>query len=124
MSFLDLPIIDITRNVQAYKDRHTSNSREASFDYCYNYFYRHFIENKLEALSENLELSCLHLGFFLASWGMYRDVWIKEQSIKVYELLVHNIKNAPNEYWRINLDDYSKNSSHTLIATKNTKIRK
>lgn len=42
--------------------------RYLSFDYCYNYFYQN--RNKL---LQDLEKSCLVLGFYLASWGMYRE---------------------------------------------------
>lgn len=48
--------------------------REASYHFCYNYF-RDFYESKhLKDIfsSNNIEVSCLQLGFYLASWGMYR----------------------------------------------------
>jgi len=55
------------------KDREPTD-RYASFDYCYNYFQTFKYNNKILdiAVSDNLQLSCLHLGFYLASWGMLR----------------------------------------------------
>lgn len=51
-----------------------SNGRYASFDYCFNYFqsFREAGNLALIASAANVQLSCLHLGFYLASWGMYR----------------------------------------------------
>lgn len=42
------------------------NHRYTSFDYCYNYF--HPTNNS----KQDIEKSCLVLGFYLASWGMFR----------------------------------------------------
>ena len=43
--------------------------RHVSYDFCYNYFQS--FKNK-EEIKDNMELSCLQLGFYLASWGLYR----------------------------------------------------
>lgn len=42
---------------------HDPNHRYKSWEHCYSYFR----ENQ-----PNIEIACLHLAFFLASWGMYR----------------------------------------------------
>lgn len=42
------------------------NSRSRSWDYCYNYFQDH------PEPTQDLERSCLQLGYYLASWGMLR----------------------------------------------------
>lgn len=44
-----------------------SNARSQSYDHCYNYF----LENDGQ-LARDMEKSCAVLGFYLASWGMYR----------------------------------------------------
>jgi len=41
------------------------NHRYKSWEHCYAYF------SKNDA-SESIDISCLHLSFYLASWGMYR----------------------------------------------------
>ena len=50
------------------------NSRDASFDFCFNYFQSFRDRRDIAAIAapERLEVSCLQLGFYLASWGMYR----------------------------------------------------
>ena len=42
------------------------NGRERSYDHCFNYF------ADAEDLEADMEKSCALLGFYLASWGMYR----------------------------------------------------
>ncbi len=42
------------------------NHRYKSWEHCYS----HFIED--DKASSNVDVSCLHLSFYLASWGMYR----------------------------------------------------
>lgn len=44
----------------------SKTSRSRSWDYCYNYFQDH------PEPTQDLERSCLQLGYYLASWGMLR----------------------------------------------------
>ncbi|MFC4395601.1 hypothetical protein [Arthrobacter sedimenti] len=44
----------------------TQHGRERSWDFCYNYFQDSPLPTK------DMELSCLQLGYYLASWGMMR----------------------------------------------------
>jgi hypothetical protein len=44
----------------------STTSRSRSWDYCYNYF------QTAEKPTQDLERSCLQLGYYLASWGMLR----------------------------------------------------
>lgn len=57
---------EIISAVEKYKADSGPNERYTSFDYCYNYF---LTTNDLE---KDIERSCLTLGFYLASWGMFR----------------------------------------------------
>lgn len=41
------------------------NHRYKSWEHCYSFF-------KTEEANNNIDISCLHLSFYLASWGMYR----------------------------------------------------
>lgn len=43
-----------------------SERRERSWDFCFDHFQNH------PAPTDAMELSCLHLGYYLASWGMMR----------------------------------------------------
>lgn len=47
-------------------ERPPSRRRERSWDFCYTHFRDH------PRPTEVMELSCLHLGYYLASWGMLR----------------------------------------------------
>lgn len=42
-----------------------NNHRYKSWEHCYSYFTNDIAHN-------NIDISCLHLSFYLASWGMYR----------------------------------------------------
>lgn len=62
---------EITKSVETFLEHSEGNptqtyGRERSWDFCFNYF-----QSSLTP-SRNLELSCLQLGYYLASWGMLR----------------------------------------------------
>lgn len=65
-----IPPGKITAAVEAFlregSDAPTSRRRERSWDFCFNHFQDH------ARPTEVLDLSCLHLGYYLASWGMMR----------------------------------------------------
>lgn len=67
--------LDIERKIARYLGDRQPTARYASFDYCFNYFQFHREQGRLEDLLEGeaLQLSCLHLGFYLASWGCCED---------------------------------------------------
>ena len=97
-------IRDLSMNVERNIEKYLSGcgdgrgvfptDREASFGYCFNYFQSFREAGHLEALAdaENLETTCLQLGFFLASWGMFRGAsFLLRRSAKFYEPLVNVI---------------------------------
>ncbi len=97
------------------------NERYASFDYCYNYFYSFYKENKLNELSndKNFELSCLHLSFYLASWGMLRgSSFLLEKSIKYYTNLIIEISKTDQKLWEIDVDNYTDENIQLLLNSK------
>jgi hypothetical protein len=65
---------DIEANIAAFMGGRGPDERYTSFDYCFNYFqvFREQDRVKEIAALESMQLSCLHLGFYLASWGMFR----------------------------------------------------
>lgn len=85
--------------------------RYTSFDYCYGYFYRRHKDAKYFALKQNIEKSCLHLSFYLASWGMYRgSTKLLQTSFKVYEPLIKGvIAKQGREAWEIDVGNYEEN---------------
>lgn len=94
------------------------DERYASFDYCFNYF-RSFRKNhdlKDLASPEHVELSCLHLGFYLASWGMLRgSSFLLEKSVRHYRNLIQNIGAFDPRIWEIDVEDYGKRADISLL---------
>jgi hypothetical protein len=90
-------------------------ARYASFDYCFNYFQD--FENKNEiANSINIQNSCLHLAFYLASWGMLRgSSFLLQKSIKFYEPLINYISKKDCNFWKIDVSNYSDENIKKLI---------
>jgi len=97
------------------------NERYASFDFCYNYFYSFYKENKLDELAnkKNLQMSCLQLGFYLASWGMMRgSSFLLEKSVKNYKNLIVAISKMNPRLWEIDVDKYDKDNINLLLNCK------
>lgn len=92
------------------------NSRDASFDYCFNYFI-----NKENIVNNDLEKSCLMIGFYLASWGMFRNSFLLGKSSRHYEPLIRFIADAPKEYWSIDINNYQENISEIQDIYTNVK---
>ncbi|MBQ7209750.1 MAG: hypothetical protein IJS05_02500 [Paludibacteraceae bacterium] len=78
--------------------------RAASYDFCYGYFQAHCHE-----LSKNIELSCLHLWSYLASWGMLRGSGklISNCSMKVLTDVIMYLDSLHDSDWILDVDDYS-----------------
>jgi hypothetical protein len=99
---------NIEGNLKRFHDERQPNSRNASFDYCYNYFRSHHEQGHVDEIATNMELSCLHLGFYLASWGMLRgSTDLLQRSIKHLERLINAIAEARPEMWTIDSNSYS-----------------
>ena len=59
----------ITQNIHAYYDGMTTvHHRYRSWEHCYQYFH----VSTREAIAADRDRAALQLGFYLASWGMYR----------------------------------------------------
>ena len=98
-----------------------SDERYASFDFCYNYFYSFYKRNKLDELADekNLQISCLQLGFYLASWGMMRgSSFLLEKSIKNYKNLIITISKMNPKLWEIDVDNYDEENIKLLLNCK------
>jgi len=96
------------------------NERYASFDFCYNYFYSFYKRNKLNELADekNLQMSCLQLGFYLPSWGMMRNSFLLEKSIKNYKNLIVVISKMNPKLWEIDVDKYDEENIELLLNCK------
>jgi hypothetical protein len=91
------------------------DGRYASFDYCFNYF--HSFPNKKDlADPKNIQTSCLHLAFFLASWGMLRgSTFLLQKSIRYYRPLIEYISKTDDYLWKIDADNYSPENIKALV---------
>ncbi|MHA1973027.1 MAG: hypothetical protein ACTSW1_08545 [Candidatus Hodarchaeales archaeon] len=119
--------IDIKENMKLFIEGEGKNKgrkpseRYASFDYCFNYF-QSFRENGI--LSElcnktNIEVSCLQLAFYLASWGMFRgSTFLLEKSYKYFEDTIYLISKYDKRIWSIDLDTYNDENIDILLEFK------
>lgn len=102
--------MDIEANLKAYIGDRTPDARYTSFDYCFNYF-RSFREQKRTAsiaAPESMQISCLQLGFYLASWGMFRgSSTLLLKSARHYEPVIEVIAAAPAEAWDLDAHCYT-----------------
>src|SRR5579885_2777245 len=64
----------VKNNLKLFCIDRSPGGRYASFDYCFNYFQGVRERGEAEQLLDeaNLQMSCLQLGYYLASWGMMR----------------------------------------------------
>ena len=62
--------------------KNDENARYKSWEYCYKIFG----EKQNKIAPETIDLLCLHLGFYLASWGMYRgSSFLLQKDYKVHK---------------------------------------
>jgi hypothetical protein len=111
--------IDIERNLRRYLGDRQPTGRYASFDYCFNYFQSRAESGALAALlrGEALQLSCLHLGFYLASWGMLRgSSALLQRSVRSFIPAIEALVNAPAALWTLDADGYSDDAIATIAS--------
>ena len=98
-------------------DGREPNERCASFDYCFNYFQLFRDSGNIAALASpaNVQLSCLHLGFYLASWGMLRNSELQEKSARYLIPVVEVIASADVAFWEIDADCYTESNIQRLV---------
>lgn len=101
--------VQVAENVARFLSNESMSARHRSFDYCYNYFQDARTANEQHELTsaDRIELSCLHLGFYLASWGMYRGSGqLLNNSLSALEPVIGAISTAPEEVWDIDAGEY------------------
>jgi len=98
------------------------NERYTSFDYCYNHFHTFYKNNELSELTSptNMEMSCLHLGHYLASWGMYRGSSILlQRSARHFRGVIETIASSDPRLWKIDVEHYNEEVYKALFDCKN-----
>ncbi|MBW2567187.1 MAG: hypothetical protein JRE24_10035 [Deltaproteobacteria bacterium] len=116
--------MDLETNIKKYldgdadSDGRKPDARYASFDYCFNYFqsYREAGNVAVLASPENVQPSCLHLGFYLASWGMLRgSAELLQKSARHLVPIIEVIAEAGASLWEIDAHCYSEPNIHRLL---------
>jgi len=71
-----------------------------SWDHCY-LFFRDFKKLESTEQKKRMDLACLNLGFYLASWGMYRgSTFVSWKNYKIYTGVIGIlIKSEFNDLW-------------------------
>lgn len=113
----------IQTNLGTYLGDRKDTSRYSSFDYCFNHFQLHRERGRLEELlqGKTLQLSCLHLGFYLASWGMLRgSTELLQRSVKTFVPVIKVLVSAPPILWTLDTDAYTEDSIRTLLSFAST----
>jgi hypothetical protein len=114
--------VDIDKNLAVYLGSRNPTGRYASFDYCFNHFQPHLEEGRIDDLrnGEALQLSCLHLGFYLASWGMLRGkAELLQRSVRAYAPAVEALVAAPALLWTLDVDGYDDTAIKELMTFAN-----
>lgn len=108
-------MVSIARNAEKYLRRRKPEARYASFDYCFNYFQSFRDEPRRLVAREQIETSCLQLGFYLASWGMLRgSTDLLQRSAKHLEGVIRVVASAPRPMWSMDVDQYSGGASMVI----------
>lgn len=106
--------LDLRQTIHKFTKKTEPTDRYRSFDYCYNYF------RQTMDLTADMEKSCLVLGFYLASWGMFRgSSFILQHSAKNFEKTIEYISKADRDLWHIDVDQYDDASIQKIIVSYN-----
>jgi len=115
------PVANVDRFM---RNRHHASLRYASYDHCFNYFqgFRH--RPATLARAGQRQLSCLHLGYYLASWGMFRGkAALLQHSSRALVPAVELISAAPMSIWTTDVENYDERRINELIEFKNALSR-
>ena len=110
--------MDLSANLRKYLDGRKPNERYASFDYCFNYFQSFREADAISALASpiNIELSCLQLGFYLASWGMLRgSAQLLQKSARNLIPIVEVLAHTETALWELDAHCYTESNIQHLL---------
>jgi hypothetical protein len=101
---------DIESVINDFKEKSKPDDRYTSFDYCYNYF------RSTTDLTVDIEKSCLVLGFYLASWGMFRgSSFLLQHSVNHFKPTILYINSLDKSVWNIDVDKYDDKNIEQII---------
>lgn len=117
--------VDIDANLTAFLRYRTPEARYASFDYCFNHFQeaRESGDTAKLADHDHRMLSCLQLGFYLASWGMMRGSGdLLQRSVRDLVPVVEMIAAEPAPTW--DLDAHCLGSRTDEVLALSRRVRR
>ena len=118
--------------ITTFLNKRKPQTRYTSFDYCFNYFQSFQRTGRLRDLvaKNNVEKSCLHLGFFLASWGMFRMSGKLGQGVNarhfiqlISEISKWEGSHLYTEMWGIDVPDYNIPEKRELLVRCSKRIK-
>jgi len=121
--------VDLDANLRRYLGGATSsggrkpNERYTSFDYCYNYFQAFRESGEVSALATptNVQVSCLQLGFYLASWGMLRgSAELLQKSARHLIPVVEVVARTDLSLWELDAHCYTESNIERLCELAST----
>lgn len=103
-----VPTGTITRHIEQFlraddaEPKPVARRRERSWDFCFNHFQDH------PQPTQAMELSCLHLGYYLASWGMLRgsSFLFRETNLRHYRATIDVIQQHNPALRGVDVDSY------------------
>ena len=114
-------LTDPVPNVQKFMSNRNADARYASFDHCFNYFQEHGESGQTANLvsQSGMQMSCLHLGYYLASWGMFRGkAALLQHSSRALLPAVKLIANAPEIMWTTDVEHYDESRIDAILDFK------
>lgn len=99
-------VIEVYQNIEDDK-----NHRYRSWEHCYQFF---------QSKPKDIDTACLHLGFYLASWGMYRgSSFLLQKDYKIHHGAVQEILKSDYDVLRgVSLENFSDENIHKLFIIK------
>ena len=88
------------------KLREDENGRYRSWEYCYKIFHDAHTSNNVD--DDFIDYLCLHLSFYLASWGMYRgSSFLLQRDYKVHKPVIEVLlESTYDSLWGIEINQY------------------
>ncbi len=79
-------------------------ARGRSWDHCYGFFRRHREDLADQQDTEVVDAAALHLGCYLASWGMYRGPFLREHTHEVHKPVIRVLTSTQfSDLWQPDL---------------------
>lgn len=118
-------MIDVKQNILFFHEQLVSdpNHRFRSWEHCF----LHYQNRKTIQSDSDIEISALHLAFYLASWGMYRgSSFLLKKDYKIHSPIVRELLNGKYEtLWTLDVDAINSDSPEvSLLFDLVTRIKR